>query len=234
VIRQGHLIAVVSCLVGCAVLLMVVGCAGIRSEAPQEEEQGHTEATKQEQGHSPKAASEEDRCEGTRTFTRTLGPVPGPHPKMIRGGTYVTNDVPGCPNGGPLSGTNDRDLLAGEDGDDEVRGLGARDTLLGGYGSDAIYAGAGMDSLEGGGGDDVLYGGDGSDRKLHGGAGEDVLYGGDGNDDLDGSDRARVPQRDKLYCGNGRDTYHTDWPSGPQLDYVSSSCEEKQVVLTVP
>ena len=48
VIRQGHPIAVVrTFLIGCAVLL-VVGCSGVRSEAPQEE-QGHTEATKQEQ-----------------------------------------------------------------------------------------------------------------------------------------------------------------------------------------
>jgi Ca2+-binding RTX toxin-like protein len=148
---------------------------------------------------------------------------------MIRGRTYATNDVPGCPNGGLLSGTDTQDLLAGED---EVRGLGAGDKLLGGYGSDVIYGGAGMDSLEGG-GDDVLYGGDGSDKNLHGGAGEDVLYGGDGNDELDGSDRPRVPQRDKLYCGKGWDQYYTDFPSGPLLDYVSSSCEEKQVVITV-
>ena len=44
-VRQGHLIAVMGdFLMGCAVLLLV-GCAGVRSEAP-EEEQGHTEATK--------------------------------------------------------------------------------------------------------------------------------------------------------------------------------------------
>ena len=42
---RGHLIAVMGdFLMGCAVLLLV-GCAGVRSEAP-EEEQGHTEATK--------------------------------------------------------------------------------------------------------------------------------------------------------------------------------------------
>ena len=73
-------------LIGCAVLLMVVGCAGVRSEAPQEEE---------EQGHTKATASEEARCEGTRTFKR-------------RWGLITTNDVPGCPNGGLLSGTDKR------------------------------------------------------------------------------------------------------------------------------
>ena len=58
-IRQSHFIAVVGTyLFGCAVLLMLVGCAGVRSEALQKEEQGRTEAT----------ASEEARCEGTRTI----------------------------------------------------------------------------------------------------------------------------------------------------------------------
>jgi hypothetical protein len=62
VFRQGHLIAVVDTfLVGCAVLV-VVGCAGGRSD--------RTEAT-QEQARSPEAtASEEARCEKTRTFHR--------------------------------------------------------------------------------------------------------------------------------------------------------------------
>jgi hypothetical protein len=208
-------------LMGCAVLLMF-GCSGGRSGAPQEEKQGRSE----------EEASEEDRCEETRTINRTRGAVMG---WMIPPGTYVTNDVPSCPNkGGLLSGTDERDLLAGEDGEDEVRGRGARDTLLGGYGSDAIYGEVGRDFLVGGGGDDVLYGGDGDDKLLYGGAGEDVIYGGDGNDILDGSDRARVPQQDKLYCGKGRDIYSTDWPRGPQLDYVSSSCEEKSEVIVVP
>jgi Ca2+-binding RTX toxin-like protein len=220
VVRQARFIAIMgACLMGCAVLLLF-GCSGGRSEAPQE----------QKQGRSEEAASEEDRCKGTRTFNRARGAV---NFWMIPPGTYVTNDVPGCPNGGPLSGTNERDLLDGENGDDEVHGLGARDTLLGGYGNDVIYGEPGRDFLVGKGGDDVLYGGDGDDKLLHGGAGEDVLYGGDGNDELDGSDRARAPQRDKLYCGKGRDSYLTDWPRGPQLDYVSSSCEEKVKVITV-
>ena len=60
VVRPARLIAVVEALLfGCVILLVVVGCAGVRSEAPQREEQEHTEATK-EQGRSPEA----DRCGG--------------------------------------------------------------------------------------------------------------------------------------------------------------------------
>ncbi len=56
-------------LLGCAVLVGI-GCSGIRSEAPQEK-QGRTEATHKDQGRSPEAtASEEARCEGTRTYQK--------------------------------------------------------------------------------------------------------------------------------------------------------------------
>src|SRR5215213_8906812 len=60
VVRRGHLIAVVRAfLIGCAVLLLVVGCAGTSSET----------SNKKEQGSSPQApASEEARCEGTRRY----------------------------------------------------------------------------------------------------------------------------------------------------------------------
>src|SRR5918994_5036028 len=133
-VRQGHLIATVrAILIGCTFLL-VVGCAGTRSEAPQEE-QGHTEVTK-EQTHS-------DQCEGTRTVD-------------LQGRTYTTNDVSGCPKGGMLSGTDKPDKLDGEDGDDEIRGLGAIDWIYGGLGSDVIYGGAGGGFLGGG-----RYGGGG-------------------------------------------------------------------------
>src|SRR5215216_2495430 len=114
VVRQGHLIAVVvSLLMGCAVLFMVVGCAGVRSEAPQKEEQTHYS----------------DRCEGTRTID--LAPTASASASAFSASAsasaalFITNDVPGCPNkGGLLSGTDGRDKLDGEDGVDEVRGLG--------------------------------------------------------------------------------------------------------------
>jgi hypothetical protein len=184
---------------------MVVGCAGVRPEA-SEEEQGHTEVTK-EQARS-------DRCASQRTVKE--------HPPH----RLVTNDVPGCPKGGLLSGTSGQDFLHGEQGDDEVRGFGDKDGLNGGYGADVIYGGPGADHMDGEEGDDVLYGGDGGDKFIGGGAGEDVFYGGKGNDWLTADDRIakdrEPPLRDELYCGPGKDHYHTD-----RLDYVDSSCEEK-------
>ena len=134
---------------------------------------------------------------------------------------FTTNDQPGCPKGGLLSGTDKHDTLAGEDGEDEIRGLGTGDFIFGGPGNDVIYGGAGRDNpLVGDEGDDVIYGGDGDDAVLIGDEGNDVIYGGPGDDiELHGDGDG---QRDKLYCGEGRDSYMAD-----RVDYVSSSCEIK-------
>jgi RTX calcium-binding nonapeptide repeat (4 copies) len=225
VVRRGHLIAVVSTfLIGCAVLLLVVGCAGTSSET-----------SKKEQGSSPKATSEEEaRCEGTRTlhsytiFYRRGGMVDktGSEEDMKKAekkarhiakredlgevkvkmwGDLTTNDLPGCPKGGLLLGTDKNDELNGEKGDDEIRGLGGSDALRGGPGSDVLYGGEGVDFLEHG-------------DHPHEGDSEDVFYGGDGNDQLFAEGGPRV----KLYCGEGRDDYAAD-----KDDYVDSSCEKK-------
>ena len=197
-------------LIGCAVLL-VVGCAGVRSEAPKEQDQGHAEAT-EGQARSPEAAApEQARCGGTRTTVRQ-----GFHRRRE---DFLTNDLPGCPKGGPLTGTDKSDNLDGKDGDDEVRGYGERDFLFGGPANDVLYGGPGDDSLlTGGDGDDVIYGGDGHEGEMYGDSGADVLHGGDGGDFLSTmGDR----QPDKLYCGEGKDTYEAD-----KNDFVSSSCEE--------
>src|SRR5215207_3370650 len=61
VLRQGRCIAlVVAFLIGCAVLLLAVGCSGTRSET----------SNKKERGSSPEATAPEEqaRCEGTRTY----------------------------------------------------------------------------------------------------------------------------------------------------------------------
>ena len=200
-IRQAHFMAVMGAfLIGCVAVVLVVGCAGVRSQAPQEG-QGNTEATK-EQTRSPEAtASEEEaRCEGTRRL-------------------YTTNDLPGCPKGGLLSGTDKRDRLRGQQGDDEVRGLGGFDTLEGGPGNDILYGGPGVDEVSGAEGADVIYGGDGDDH-LYPGEGNDVIYGGDGNDVIRANET--YGQRDKLYCGEGRDKYQAG-----KNDYVDSSCEKQ-------
>jgi hypothetical protein len=245
VVRQGNLIntraliAVVRTFIIGGALLVVVGCAGVRSEAPKAEEQGHTEATKQEQRRSPEpTASEDPRCEGTRTIDLLKSSsVSSVTDSSVQPGDpearYTTNDVPGCPTGGLLSGTDKQDRLAGEDGEDEVRGLGGSDHLSGGRGSDVVYGGSGGDELQAGGLQLISFYTDTSKNALHGGpgrdflagaegddvlyGGEDVLYGGDGNDWLDDSGDGH---RDKLYCGEGRDGYAAD-----KLDYVDGSCE---------
>ena len=199
---------------GLCAILVVVGASGVRAEASQEEKQEGTEATK-EQEHPDGATSEGDRCEGTRIIVR-------------EGVGYLTNDVPGCPTGGLLSGTEGADILSGEEGEDEVRALGTpdgqADELYGGSDDDVLYGGAGMDFLYGQQDDDVLYGGDGDDILLVGGKGADAIYGGDGDDFFEESGDG---QRDKLYCGKGRDEY-----SAEKIDYVSSSCEEGRLVDT--
>src|SRR5215203_4243850 len=76
VVRRGHLIAVVvTFLIGCAVLLLGVGCSGTRTILVKS-------WTKKGQALVP----------------------------------YITNDVPGFPKGGLLTGTNKLDHLAGKDG----------------------------------------------------------------------------------------------------------------------
>ena len=226
-VRQGQLIAVVvAFLMGCTVVLMA-GASGAQAQASNKERA---------------------RCEGTRKINVNL-PV-----------RFTTNDLPGCPQGGLLLGTDKPDELAGEKGDDEVRGLGGKDFIMGGPGNDVIYGGADNDSLNGDGreengndiiyggpgdddvnvfiieddGNDVIYGGPGDD-KLKGWEGEDVIYGGPGDDKLDGGPSDALfggpgkllpgggdGQRDKLYCGEGRDSYFAD-----KEDYVDSSCEVK-------
>ena len=163
-------------LIGCAVVLMA-GASGVQAEASNKEEA---------------------RCEGTRTFKKS----------DAGGEIYTTNDIPGCPKGGLLLGTDKSDQtrsreparpgLAGEDGDDEIRGLG---------GSDEIFHGSG---------DDIIYGGPGNDD-VYPDEGNDVIYGGDGNDMLASNDG---DGQDKLYCGAGRDRYFAE-----NNDYVDSSCE---------
>ena len=200
--------------IGCTFLLLVVGCAGVRSEAPQEK-QRHTEATNNGQGRTAEATPQEQaRCEGTRTISS---------PMADRGhtGIYTTNDLPGCLMGGLLLDTDKTGNLWGGEGDDEIRGLGGKDDIGGGDGNDVIYGGDGDDvELFDGKGADVIYGGGGNDyiESLPDDQ-SDKLYGGDGNDFI-GSFFPN-DQPDKLYCGKGKDRYVAE-----KIDYVDSSCEK--------
>src|SRR5215218_4585748 len=80
-------------LIGCAVLLLVVGCAATRSGSPKK--QGHTEATK-EQTRSAKAASEEARCAETQLIDHHVpSGVPSPMTHPREASNWETNNVPG-------------------------------------------------------------------------------------------------------------------------------------------
>lgn len=113
------------------------------------------------------------------------------------------------------SGTNSRNLLDGEAGNDTLFGQGAKDTLMGGEGDDSISIGtssSGLNLLDGGAGEDTLLGGSSTDTMI-GGSGNDSLSGlfnrgdgGGGNDTIDVSQvDTSVPQI-TLIGGAGSDS----------------------------
>lgn len=87
-----------------------------------------------------------------------------------------------------------------------IRGTPKADILVGTAGNDKIYGFAGNDWIRGLGGDDIIVGG----------PGRDILSGGPGNDLI----LARDGQRDRVYCGAGRDRAVVD-----ALDWVHKDCE---------
>ncbi len=93
-----------------------------------------------------------------------------------------------------ITGSDNRDIVAGSGGDDTISGGKGRDILRGGSGDDTIRGGDARDIIRGDSGDDTLYGdagddvvlGDAGEDTLYGGADDDILYGGSGNDTLTG------------------------------------------------
>ena len=98
-----------------------------------------------------------------------------------------------------LGGGGIDDIDAGA-GDDRIYGHEGNDIIKGGRGRDRLFGGSGNDDLDGGNDDDTLYGdysqenyrgaeepnGTAGNDTLKGGRGSDKLYGGEGSDDLDG------------------------------------------------
>lgn len=97
-----------------------------------------------------------------------------------------------------------RDLLYGEEGNDQIHASGGNDVVFGGAGNDTLLGDAGDDQLRGGKGDDVLGGGAGNDY-LHGGEGNDQLHGNAGDDILFGFSGA-----DQMTGGIGADLFQFD------------------------
>jgi Ca2+-binding RTX toxin-like protein len=115
---------------------------------------------------------------------------------------------------------NDRDVLYGEDGDDQLFGEYGDDFLYGGIGNDLLRGGLDNDALYGESGNDSLYADDGNDS-LVGGGGDDTLLGGIGSDTLEGGDNNDViaggEGSDFLYGGAGNDYLY----GGTGNDYIS-------------
>lgn len=101
-------------------------------------------------------------------------------------------------------GSDDSDVLIGDNHDNRLSALGGVDLIAGRGGSDVILGSIGGspeypewedDTLRGDGGDDVLRGGVGDDD-LQGGSGRDKNHGGDGYDRCESPD----PERGALEC----------------------------------
>jgi len=91
-------------------------------------------------------------------------------------------------------GSDDVDIIIGDNGSDKIRtgadhdhvdGKGGKDMISTGKGDDVAYGGAGADRIYGRKDDDKLMGENGHDR-LYGGRGEDKIEGGNGDDMLHG------------------------------------------------
>ncbi len=81
-------------------------------------------------------------------------------------------------------GSDHRDLIFGDTGNNILQGSGGADTIAGNSGNDIIEGGEGRDFLFGNDGADILRGGSSLDS-LEGGAGADILDGGNTGDDRD-------------------------------------------------
>ena len=116
-----------------------------------------------------------------------------------------------------IFGAGVEDRADGGAGNDRLFGQGL---LLGGTGDDRLDAGARSGAparprLDGQSGDDQVLGSASGDN-LAGGSGVDSVSGRDGNDSI----RTRDGVRDKVRCGNGRDSVSAD-----RRDSVASDCE---------
>jgi Ca2+-binding RTX toxin-like protein len=113
----------------------------------------------------------------------------------------VDQEVLGCARssilggGETLEGTNQNDVLSGNEapntiwarvGNDTVFGNGGNDTLEGQRGADVVHGGWGVDTITGGTENDTLWGDEGADS-MYGQDGNDTLYGNEGNDTLNGA-----------------------------------------------
>ncbi len=83
--------------------------------------------------------------------------------------------IPPVPADGDIF--DDRDVVYGGAGHDDITTGDDADWIDGGTGNDTIDGGIDQDTIDGGDGNDVIVGGEGSDE-ISGGSGDDLIYGG--------------------------------------------------------
>ncbi|WP_281399879.1 hypothetical protein [Microvirga zambiensis] len=119
----------------------------------------------------------------------------------LRGGSGI-EILQAADSGNPikLTGSDDKNIIWGNNAANEIWGEGGDDTLEGHGGNDKLTGGLGFDRLYGGAGDDVLKGNQG----------RDTLNGGDGNDTYWVDDLDDV----EADTGGGNDLLIVDGPGG--------------------
>ena len=100
-------------------------------------------------------------------------------------GNNLGNFIDGGDGADAIFGGSGDDILLGGNGNDAISGGNGDDTIDAGEGGDAVDGGAGTDNIFGGAGNDILSGGSGNDL-IFGDDGDDILTGGDGNDIVNG------------------------------------------------
>jgi hypothetical protein len=125
-----------------------------------------------------------------------------------------------------IEGTEKRDRIEAEAGNDEVEALGSpegkTDKVYGQGGNDDIFSGRDDDYVSGGSGDDDIfdeagpYGGNPRDK--------DTVLGGGDDDEIDVVDG---DVRDNVDCGSGTDTVRFDRFSNDRHDKIANNCETK-------
>jgi len=95
------------------------------------------------------------------------------------GTTSVTLKTPFAPSGETVTGTADKDLLLGNNGNTIIEAMAGDDVVMSDIGNDMIDGGAGNDLIYAGGGNDLVMGGTGDDV-VFAGLGDDIVLGGDG------------------------------------------------------
>ena len=128
------------------------------------------------------------------------------------------DEINGTNNADNMSGTINKDIIKGLDGNDTINGKEAGDDISGGSGDDLIYGDEGRDTLKGKAGNDRIEGGEGKDR-IFGDRGNDVLVGGQDNDILTGG-----VGKDTFICGNGTDVL-TDFNTTQNDSTPENDCE---------